>query len=361
MSKKNIFFFTFLLLLSFPFLSCYTPGDSKGKGALTLHNKFQGQVKVYQKALDDFKSGDYKKVKVALEELEPKVRVQSLRLLVLYNLGRTYEVLNQCEKAQLKYRELIQSALGEFELLKAKGVLRLGYVYECLNQDAKVIGSFLDAKRVKGILPRFTDQVEIPIRLALAYSRLNHWEVAKSFFDSSEKAFKNYSFFSSTSRKNQETLNKREEWAKTLYFISSLDKNFYNIKDPEIRLKALRYLQKYLIKIFQTKSLNWSKKALKSIKEAYEKLWIEIQKSKSIHKKLKKKLSLLIVKNLHELKTDQSLKIRKTDFKFLFNDPNWFQKIFLDKKKLEWNQMKKNLLSFTMNQELKWTLFSNVH
>ena len=327
------------------------------------------QKKIYKEALFDLENEHYDKARRKMEFLKKKPHFK-LDFHLRYHLGLVYEGLGDCERAETQYRSLIRSSFKQFEALKAKSLLRLGYVYECLKLNVKAIGSFMDAQKREAYFSPLVIRAEVPSRLALAYVRLHQWEVAKSFFELSRKGFQDFYEKRFLRGKEGWTEKERKHFAKTLYFMGHLDKGFLEILEEDLYFKALSYLQEYLMEAIKTRNLRWAKKAKEDIEKAYKKTW-EFLRKDEIRKRTKmqkrdflpeEKWSLKLLANQNQSKAinkkqeEQRAKIASLTLMNIYSLKKNTILIKREGKKEErkWVSLKKELIKFLENQEAKW-------
>ena len=248
------------MVLSLVFVGCsFTP--KKTPGAKSIDHV---DLQKFQRGSEYIDKKEYKKAIEVFESLLVENPASQMDLLVLYNMGMAYNELGNCEKAVDYFGQTAQASEGQFFEIEAQAVLRLGYSYECLKRDDKVVISFMKARRKKKYLPKEVGLAEIPARLGAAYVRLGNRELASQFFGESEKGTR------SLRNDKKDLYRQKKLLARTFFFMGRVNIfSLVSMKD----LDSLRYQQLYLLKAAEMDNKMWSEKAVRHLVGIYDHLW----------------------------------------------------------------------------------------
>ena len=99
---------------------------------------------------------------------------------MLFNAGVAYKEAGQCKKALIRYRQLLDRSLKQLPF-KARGLMEISYVYECLGEIELAFLSLKDAEQVRSSLPWILNQIVYPARLAIAHAKLAQMTEAERY------------------------------------------------------------------------------------------------------------------------------------------------------------------------------------
>ncbi len=261
-----------ILLLSFIIMGCQSGGSfSPNTEGSRLVEKEAAKVKEkFNYALALMDSKEFNKAGRAFKKILRDHPTSELELLIVYNMGGALEGLGRCKAASKRYREVRDKSEKGQGRLKAQAMLRLSYVYECSNEDAKVIATLLSLERMSDALPINIIKAEVPARLAAAYARQGNQSLAQKYFNNARDGLKKLN----SSRRNPEK--KKTLLAKTLYYMGSMNKYDINKLSGATYIDSLKYLQNYLLMSVELGHNDWSPRSAREILDSYDKIYVYV-------------------------------------------------------------------------------------
>ena len=269
----------FYLLLFMLLVSCSSLKKSKDPSvskAIAINHE---DIALFEEAFHKLGEGSYSTVIPIFDNLATKYRGHDLERAALYNLASAHKELNQCEKAESIYRNLIAKT-QEQPHLKPRIYLSLSYIYECLGKPEETLIALKDGMPYIHYLTADIQLIEYPARLSLAYIRVNEdkrgLQIQKKVYQNLEGIKKNFRIRSAAD----------ESFSRYFYVIGRSHVRTDNIQLP-LFLKMFSYYQAYLTQSVLLKSGKWSIKSEKELGDLYRKMWVELkkQKNKKTHKK----------------------------------------------------------------------------
>lgn len=228
-------------------------------------SNIQADFERAMKKLDEEKPAD---AAVLLEKILVQSPATEFDFIVLFNLGVAKETLKDCRGAADHYREVARGSSGKFRQIEAMSFLRLGYVYECLGKDDRVMSALLDAQRRKDFLPEDTAKSELPARIAAVYARTGNKVEAQKYFNVALEGIK----FLQVKHKNSKVL--ADTLAQSLFFMGHgqvAESEF--LKNPIVQIRGLTLMQIYLLQAAELGSSKWSGRAVDEIMNSYQRIW----------------------------------------------------------------------------------------
>ncbi len=240
----------------------------------------QNQIDQMDQALLLMQDREFLKGAVIYDKLYQSLNDESSKVLMLFNAGVAYKEAGQCEKALLRYRKLLDLSLKQ-KSFKARGLMEISYVYECLGKAELAFLSLKDAEKLLSSLPWVLSQIVYPARLAIAHARLGQVPKAEHYRSLSlTRVLQSKKAFSSEKELN-------ERVSRMFYLMGKSYVKKEHIKSSAF-LKAFSYYQLYLLQSLFLKDKTWSKLAEQELNHLFEKLLFTLSNSKDRlqHKKL---------------------------------------------------------------------------
>ncbi len=247
------------------------------------------QLKEMDQALIYVKEKDFLKAVNIYDQLSKELRGKAVEVMMLFNSGSNYRNLGDCDKSIVRYRRMLERSLKQFPL-KARGLMEIGYSYECLGDIKASFLSLKDAGDLRSYLPREVSQVIYPARLSISYS----WFGKKKEADK----YKSIALTGVLQIKNQyksqpEVL---KNMSRIFYFMGKSYMSKKNLKVDSF-LQSFSYHQIYLLQSLFLKDKEWSLKSKKEMDLLFDKLHSVFL---SANKDTKKKYKKLIQQSLEE-------------------------------------------------------------
>ena len=240
-----------------------------------------------EKALSLMKNKEFIKAGKLYDELSVSLKDSSSKILMLFNAGVSYKEAGKCNKAILRQRSVLDHSLKIPEL-KARSLLELSYIYECLGNNEMTLLILKDLKKFREALPLDWNQILYPARLALAFARMDDKKSADEYNSLSLKKVLDY----------------RKIFSKDTQLTDYISRIFYlmgrsyvkkeNIKADSF-LSAFFYHQLFLLQSLFLKDKIWSKMAENELNLLFDKLSFSLTQ---LPKKEKEKYKKIITKAL---------------------------------------------------------------
>ena len=210
------------------------------------------------------------------DELSQSLKDKSTKNFMLFNAGVAYKEAGQCKKALSRFCRLLDYSLKQASF-KARGLIEISYIYECLGKDELAFLSLKDAEKHLSSLPWILSQVIHPARLAIAHARLGQTATAEHYRSLSlTRVLQSKTAFSSEKELN-------EQVSRMFYLMGRSYIQEKHIKPPSF-FKAFSYHQLYLLQSLFLKDKTWSKLAEKELSFLFDKLIFSLSKSKNKQK-----------------------------------------------------------------------------
>lgn len=232
-------------------------------------------VRQFQLGVSALDSEQYEKALKIFDSIAAKDPVSEFEVIVVFNSAASLEGLGQCQEAGKRYRRVGQLTPQRTSKIRAQASFRLSYIYECLNQDTKVISALLEASKRAALFSPEIAQAEIPARLAAAYARLGEMKMAQKYLDEAERGMISLQAIWENSAQ------KKDLMAKTYYLMGRPQVAKIEI-EPRVPHTFLSYerfaqnldlLQGYLLRSVFLGSETWSKRAYEELLESHDILW----------------------------------------------------------------------------------------
>lgn len=279
-SKKlhPIYNFQILLVLTlfsiFGLTSCTTKAKKDGSQTLAIDKKRNELEKELEFADSLFDRGEYAKAADIYSDFHRSHSGTAYDVPVLFNWAMSLEQLRQCSKALELYRSVLRLTVGKVKTVEAQTYFRMSYVYECLGDDPKLIASLHDALKRKANLQEEVSLVELPARLALAYSRRGNLKVSKQYLDLAEQGIL------TLEKKTRNQTEKKSLLARALYTMGTVTEKEKEKASDFSYIDSLKFMQPYLYKSVELLADTWSELAQKEILSAYDRMFKKIQDAK---------------------------------------------------------------------------------
>ena len=285
--NKKIQIFIFCLFIT----TCASPTKKK----LSVS---QIQIDKMNQALLFMKDKEFLKGALIYDELTRTLKDESSRTFMLFNAGVAYKEAGQCKKALIRFRKLLDRSLKD-PAFKARGLIEISYVYECLGDEELAFLSLKDTEKLLSSLPWTLAQIVYPARLAIAHARLGQKAKAEHYrFLSLTKVLQAKKAFSSEKELN-------EQVSRMFYLMGRPYVKKEHIK-ASVFLEAFSYYQLYLLQSVFLKNETWSKLAEKDLNLLFENLIFSLSNLKD-----RQKYKKLLVQTMKEAQ----VLIKKENFK----------------------------------------------
>ena len=251
----------------------------------------QEQIEKMNQALSFMEKREYLKGAAIYDELSQLLTDKSTKIFMFFNAGVAYKEAGQCKKALIRYRKLLDHSL-KYPIFKARGLIEISYIYECLGKDELALLSLKDVKKHISFLPWSLGQVIYPARLAIAQARLEQLSTAEHYRSLSlTRVLQSKAVFSSEKELN-------EQVSRIFYLMGRSYVKKEHIKPPSF-LKSFSYHQLYLLQSLFLKDKKWSTLAEKELNLLFDKLFFSLSKIKN--KQKYKKLLMQIMEEAQML------------------------------------------------------------
>ena len=269
-----------IFILCFFIAACASPRKKK----ISLS---QEQISKMNQALSFMKEKEYLKGALIYDELARTLKDKSSKTLMLFNAGVAYKEAGQCQKALIRHRKLLDHSLKD-PSFKARGLMEISYVYECLGDEELSFLSLKDTEKLLSSLPWILAQLVYPARLAIAHARLGQKAKAEHYrFLSLTRVLQSKKAFSSEKELN-------EQVSRMFYLMGRSYVKKEQIKASAF-FQAFSYHQLYLLQSLFLKNKTWSKLAEKELDLLFEKLTFSLS-----HLKDRQKYKKFLVQTIEE-------------------------------------------------------------
>ena len=222
--------------------------------------------------------------------LSQSLKNSKSRSLMLFNAGSAYKEAGLCRKALLRYRKLLDRSLKDHSF-KARALMEISYIYECLGDAELAFLSLKDAKKSRSFLPWSLNHIVYPARLAIAQARRGQISQAEHYKSLSlANILRGRTAFSSEKELN-------EQIARMFYLMGRAYIQKKHLK-PEVFFKAFPYHQLFLLQSLFLKEKVWSKLAEEELNLLFDKLLFAVKNSKD-----KQKYKKLLTKSIEDAQT----------------------------------------------------------
>lgn len=167
--------------------------------------------------------------------------------------GNAVECLKTFNKI-INLRKTIQDSLYAYSLYQS------GLCYEMKNENARAIAVYQDALRVRSIVNSELSDLEIPSRLAVAYSRIGENGVAEKYYAQTKE------YIEQLRLSKKPFSSKKDYYAEVLFEMGTIA-NQYKInekgnQDFQSYLKSVSYSQEYLMLVLELNVAPYAEYAL---------------------------------------------------------------------------------------------------
>lgn len=238
------------------------------------------QINQMDQALVFMKNKEFLNGAKIYDELALILKDSSSQSLMLFNAGVAYKEAGQCDKALLRLRKLLDRSLKD-PSFKARGLMEISYIYECLGDEELVFLSLKDAGQVRTSLPWVLNQVVYPARLTIAYAQLGQIPKAELYKSLSlTKILQSKTAFSSEKELNEQV--------SRMFYLMGRSYVKKERLQPEAFFKAFPYHQLFLLQSLFFKDKIWSDLSKKELDTLFDKLLFAVKgfKDKYKYKKL---------------------------------------------------------------------------
>ena len=291
MFNKSCIFLSTLSLLT---VNCVSHSKKTSKFSLTQEHMDQ-----MDQALMFMKNKEFLKGAWIYDELAHTLTDSSSKILMLFNSGSAYKEAGQCKKALVRFRELLDRSLKSLPF-KARGLMEISYVYECLGRTDLAFVSLKDVQKFRSSLPWVLNQIVYPARLSIAYARLGQ--------SSKTEHYKSLALTrilqSKTAFFSEKELNERVSRMFYLMGRSYVQKDHIQ---PEAFFKVFPHHQLFLLQSIFLKDETWSTLSQQELNLLFDKLNFALSQFKN--KQKYKKLLTQAIEEAHKLiQNEQSKK-----------------------------------------------------
>ena len=251
----------------------------------------QEQINQMDHAFFLMKNKDFLNAAKIYDELALHLKKSSVQALMLFNAGVAYKEAGQCKTALIRYRKLLDRSFKDSPF-KARGLIEISYIYECLGNMESAFLSLKDVKKLRSFLPWVLNQIIYPARMAIAHAGLG--QISKAEYYKSLSLTKILQ--SKTSFSSEEELN--EQVSRMFYLMGRSYVKTEHLQ-PETFFKTFPYHQLFLLQSLFLKSNPWSDLSKQELALLFDKLAGTITSFKD--KQKYKKLTLQTIKDAQNL------------------------------------------------------------
>ena len=226
------------------------------------------QANQMEKALLLMKDSKFEMAALIYDDLARHVSDSRIRVFNLFNSGVAYKEAGQCEKALLRFRQLLESAPPPS--FKARGLMEISFVYECLGDSEKSLLSLQDAGPLISRLPFDLRQWVYPARLSIAYAGAGNKQSAEVYKSLVlDRIAKSAPYFSD---------DKLEPLSRAFYIMGRFYSSGESFSHTSF-LRSFAYRQLYLLQSWFLTDTAWSKSAQKELGSLLDKLAVALSES----------------------------------------------------------------------------------
>jgi len=260
MKKFRTLFFVLLLA------GCASSGE-KDKLSQADFASQKKTAEEFEKANVLMDAEDYPAAIAIFDRLVVDGPVSTLDAMITFNSGLSHMFLNQCAKAEDRFRKTLRVTNAETPSLAIRARLRLTDALTCLGKEKEAMVMLLEINKNKNLLPLEVAEAEIPAKIAAAYSRNGNQRMAENFFSVAERGLR------LVQTKTTPAKEKRTLLAKTLFLMGDTSHVQKSRPQAEPYFKTLKVQQKYLLRAAELDVKPWSPKAIEQLEKAYEPTW----------------------------------------------------------------------------------------
>ena len=252
------------------FMFCVLGACASGKKALTKDPLNPDEMLKMDQAFTFMQNKEYIKAAQIYDQLAGVLKKPSTKILMFFNAGVAYKEAGSCEKSLIRFRQLLDRSLKSL-VFKARGLIEISYVYECLAQYDKAYLSLKAAQKVSSYLPKDVFFMVYPARLAIAYARRGKLDQATSY---QSLALENVLKFKNQ-LSSQKELKKRMS---RIFYIMGRSYEQKKVIQPEEFFKAFAYHQLFTLQSLFLKDKVFSPIAKKELALLLNKLEFALSK-----------------------------------------------------------------------------------
>ncbi|RME16861.1 MAG: hypothetical protein D6797_03680 [Bdellovibrio sp.] len=340
----------FLCFLALTFVRCSFYRKKPEQNAYAFKPTDVRLVKKFNTGSKYMDEGHYELAIESFKSILVQHPASDLEIVTYFNLGASYEALKKCKKAARYYRKVTRLGHGKFKKIEAQAFFRLGYAYLCSGRPQKALAAFTDAWLRKDYLPLEKASAILPAQMGLSYILVGNEKEAKKYF---ERA---WSGLLKVSKSYKVQKLKLEKTAQTMYLMGLMDHVPFQKMDPQRYLKAIYFMQAFLLKAVEMDVAPWSQKASRHLLESHDRVWLLVKRLKknkkfsSSQRILQKKRNALITKALGNVEKLKALRFPEDMDKKIVKE--LFRKMAIRKKRFI-EYLSKNTLETPLTTEAK--------
>ncbi len=184
----------------------------------------------------------------------------TLDSLLLFNLGLSYQQIDECQKAYDTFRKVIAYSNEKSPKLAARAKLKLAQNLACLGQGEKALLVLVELYNKRKHLPPAVGEAEVPAQIAVLYARNDQKDMAQKYLSIAEKGLLRLS-------------GNRELMAETLYLMGDFSKMISKKVAWPKYISTYSLSKKYLVRAILLGENNWSPKALQTLTTGFGRMW----------------------------------------------------------------------------------------
>lgn len=195
------------------------------------------------------------------------------QIVSLYNAGLAYKSAGLCKKALSRFRSVLNRSFKDFKVFKARSLLEISSIYECLGDTNLSLSSLKDLEKFLSHLPIISQNILYPGRLSIAWANYGDAKQAETYMSLSLQKILEY----------KKTFKSEKEMT------SEISRLFYKIGRSHVKTEYIKtenfisscfYHQVFLLQALFLKDPVWSPKAKKEISLLFKKLHFALSKEK---------------------------------------------------------------------------------
>ena len=192
-------------------------------------------------------------------------------------LARSLDMQRKSAESIQLYRDTVNSSQSTQPDIAVLALFFSSWAYENVGQEEAAVTALKDVEARANLLPREKALAELPARLAALYNKTGQIELAQKYFKLSERGFAQ-----AYPDAGAETSILK---ARSYYLIGQISNEQLSIENIKNFLDTLSMVQIFTLKSIETGQAKWSRRALGSLINSYEKALATVMNLEAIKSK----------------------------------------------------------------------------
>lgn len=247
----------------------------------------------------------------------------------LYQRGKSERISGNPSECLKTFNKIIDLRKTIKDSLYAYSLYQSGLCYEMKNENDRAIAVYQDALRVKAVVNSELADLEIPSRLAVAYSRIGENQVAEKYYTQAKD------YVEKLRINKKQFFSKKDYYAEVLFQMGTIA-NEYKLnqnhdQDFESYLKSVSYSQEYLMLVLELNVAPYAEYALNQMVNNFQSTFnliqnlpLESEKDQVVAQRerqsMQKDMSEKLAHHIDEFETASAVEKKSTrqDYKEIF-------------------------------------------